>query len=83
MDGGALPPGNLVSAVIALETNRDRARLPALLELRRIAGFESASSVAFRAYLLRAVCSPASPTRLAAASEGNPIARRQAAPPAG
>ena len=33
MDGGALPPGNLVSALIALETNRDRARLPALLEL--------------------------------------------------
>ena len=32
MDGGALPPGNLVSALIALETNRDRARLPALLD---------------------------------------------------
>ena len=31
-DGGALPPGNLVSALIALETNRDRARLPALLD---------------------------------------------------
>ena len=26
-----LPPGNLVSALIALETNRDRARAPALL----------------------------------------------------
>ena len=32
VDGGALPPGNLVSALIALETNRDRALLPALLE---------------------------------------------------
>ena len=32
VDGGALPPGNLVSALIALETNRDRARLPALLD---------------------------------------------------
>ena len=32
MDGGSLPPGNLVSALIALETNRDRARLPALLD---------------------------------------------------
>ena len=31
--GGAdLPSGNLVSALIALETNRDRARAPALLE---------------------------------------------------
>ena len=32
MDGGSLPPGNLVSALIALETNRDRSRLPALLD---------------------------------------------------
>ena len=32
VDGGALPPGNLVSALIALETNRDRSRLPALLD---------------------------------------------------
>ena len=32
MDGGALPPGNLVSALIALETNRDRARSPVLLD---------------------------------------------------
>ncbi len=32
VDGGALPPGNLVSALIALETNRDRALLPELLE---------------------------------------------------
>ena len=32
VDSGALPPGNLVSALIALETNRDRARLPALLD---------------------------------------------------
>ena len=31
-EDGGLPPGNLVSALIALETNRDRARLPALLE---------------------------------------------------
>ena len=31
VDGGALPPGNLVSALIALETNRDRSRLSALL----------------------------------------------------
>ncbi len=32
VDGGTLPSGNLVSALIALETNRDRARLPALLD---------------------------------------------------
>ena len=32
VDAGALPPGNLVSALIALETNRDQARLPALLD---------------------------------------------------
>ena len=32
VDGGSLPAGNLVSALIALETNRDRARLPALLD---------------------------------------------------
>ena len=32
VDGGSLPPGNLVSALIALETNRDRSRLPALLD---------------------------------------------------
>ena len=31
VDGGSLPPGNLVSALIALETNRDRSRLSALL----------------------------------------------------
>ena len=29
---GGLPPGNLVSALIALEANRDRERLPALLD---------------------------------------------------
>ena len=32
VDGGSLPAGNLVSALIALETNRDRSRLPALLD---------------------------------------------------
>ena len=32
VDGGSLPPGNLVSALIALETNRDRSRLSALLD---------------------------------------------------
>ena len=32
VDGGALPSGNLVSALIALETNRDRSRLPELLD---------------------------------------------------
>ena len=32
MDGGSLPSGNLVSALIALETNRDQARLPTLLD---------------------------------------------------
>ena len=32
VDGGSLPPGNLVSALIALETNRDQARLPTLLD---------------------------------------------------
>ncbi len=31
-DRGDLPPGNLVSALIALEANRDRERLPALLD---------------------------------------------------
>ena len=31
VDSRALPPGNLVSALIALETNRDRSRLPVLL----------------------------------------------------
>ena len=31
VDGGSLPPDNLVSALIALETNRDRSRLSALL----------------------------------------------------
>ena len=31
VDGGSLPPGNLVSALIALETNRDRSRLSSLL----------------------------------------------------
>ncbi len=32
MPNADLPRGNLVSALIALETNRDRARLPALLD---------------------------------------------------
>ena len=32
VDGGSLPAGNLVSALIALETNRDRSRLPELLD---------------------------------------------------
>lgn len=32
VSGAGLPGGNLVSALIALETNRDRARLPALLD---------------------------------------------------
>ena len=32
VDGGALPSGNLVSALIALETNRDRSRFPALMD---------------------------------------------------
>ena len=31
VDGGSLPPDNLVSALIALETNRDRSQLSALL----------------------------------------------------
>ena len=32
VDGAGLPPGNLVSALIELEANRDRSRLPALLD---------------------------------------------------
>ena len=50
----ALPRGNLVSALIALETNRDRARLPALLgsliALLREQGDEELTE-AFRAWV--------------------------------
>ena len=52
--GAALPRGNLVSALIALETNRDRARLPALLgsliALLREQGDEELTE-AFRAWV--------------------------------
>ena len=58
VDGGSLPPGNLVSALIALETNRDRSRLPALLdtliELLRAQGDEELTD-AFTAWAAQAL----------------------------
>lgn len=56
MHGGDLPVGNLVSALIALETNRDRERLPELLalliELLREPGDEELTQ-AFQAWVAR------------------------------
>ena len=54
VDGGSLPPGNLVSALIELETNRDPSRLSALLgtliELLRAQGDEELTD-AFTAWV--------------------------------